>query len=297
MSKIHLTIIDPQHDFMYEGLPTPDGSDIPSLGKSSINGGPFVPEPGKLAVGGAQNDGFRLANMISKGRKKIDEISVTMDSHRVIHIAHPFFWRDENGNMPTPFSIIDSNDVIGKNPRWRPYNPGDQKWCENYVTALEKKGRNKLCIWPPHCLIGSHGWQVFAPVFNALREYEEKEWATINWIVKGDDPYTEWYSAVQADVEIPKNPKTMINTDFIESFKNYDLILIAGEALSHCIRFSFEDIFTVLGDKAVKKFMLVTDTTSPVGVPQFVQDADDFVKKYTALGMQKCTTDEFIASV
>lgn len=292
MAKIHLISIDPQWDFCHEGVagydPTnPDPNPLIDV----------VKRPGNLAVTGAQADSERLAKLISKGKKKIDDISVTMDSHRVIHIAHPSFWRDENGNMPGPFTVILKDDVCGKNPKWRPFNPGNQKWCEEYVTKLEQKGRNALCIWPPHCLIGSHGWQVYTPVFNALREYEQEEWATINWLVKGDDPYTEWYSAVMADVEIKSNTKTMLNTGFIDTFKSADLILITGQALSHCVRFTFEDVFTTLGDKAVRKFMLITDTTSPVGVPCFIDDAKNFVKKYTALGMQTCTVDEFLTGV
>jgi len=292
MSKIHAILVDPQHDFMFEGEkgydPTnPDPNPLIDMAK----------RPGALSIAGAQADGVRLARLIKEGKKKIDDISITMDSHRTIHIAHPCFWRDENGNMPAPFTVITKDDVCGKNPKWHPYNPGNQKWCEEYVTKLEQKGRNALCIWPPHCLIGSYGWQVYLPVFNALREYEQTEWATINWLVKGDDPYTEWYSAVHADVEIPSNTKTMLNTGFIDMFKNSDLILMTGEALSHCLKWSFVDIFQTLGDKAIKKFMLITDTTSPVPVPCFIDDAKNFVKKYTALGMQTCTVDEFLTGV
>lgn len=292
MAKIHLISIDPQWDFCHEGV----------TGYDPANPDPnpavdAVKRPGNLAVAGAQADCERLAKLISKGKKKIDDISVTMDSHRVIHIASPCFWRDENGNQPAPFTVVKKDDVCGKNPKWRPFNPGNQKWAEEYVTKLEQKGRNALCIWPPHCLIGSHGWQVYTPVFNALREYEQEEWATINWLVKGDDPYTEWYSAVMADVEIKTNTKTMLNTGFIDTFKSADLILITGQALSHCVRFTFEDVFTTLGDKAVRKFMLITDTTSPVPVPCFIDDAKNFVKKYTALGMQTCTVDEFLTGV
>ena len=292
MSKIHLIGIDVQWDFCHEGEkgydPTnPDPNPLIDI----------VKRPGNLAVSGAQNDSYRLAKLINVAGHKIDDISMTMDSHRTIHIAHPCFWRDDNGSMPTPFTVFETGDVCGKNPKWHPYNPGNQKWCEEYVVALEKRGRNKLCIWPPHCLIGSHGWQVYPPVFEALRNYTQKEWATINWLIKGDDPYTEWYSAVHADVEIPSNTKTMLNTAFIDVFKNSDLILMTGQALSHCLRFSFQDIFETLGDKAVRKFMLITDTTSPVNVPCFIDDAKNFVKKYTALGMQTCTVDEFLTGV
>lgn len=292
MSKIHLIGIDWQHDFCHEGEKgydhaNPDPNPLIDLAK----------RPGNLAVTGAQADAYRFAELVNKAGHKIDDISMTMDSHRTIHIAHPCFWRDESGNMPSPFTVILKDDVCGKNPKWRPYNPSNQKWCEEYVTKLEQKGRNALCIWPPHCIIGTYGWQLYHPVAEAIQNYERKEWATINWLIKGDDPYTEWYSAVHADVEIPSNTKTMLNTSFIDTFRNSDLILMTGQALSHCLRWSFEDIFTVLGDKAVRKFMLITDTTSPVGLPCFIDDAKKFVQKYTALGMQTCTVDEFLTGI
>lgn len=288
MAKIHLIIIDPQWDFCHPGVAgydpaKPDPDMFVDL----------VKRPGNLMVPGAAADMERLGKMIVKARKKIDDISVTMDSHRPTHIAHGDFWRDDNGGVPAPCTVIAKDDVCGKNPKWRTYNPGDQKWGEEYVTKLEQRGRNPLCIWPKHCIIGSHGWQVYTPLQSALMEYCEKEWAAISYLIKGDDPYTEWYSAVMADVEIPKNPKTMLNTDFIRRFQDADLILIAGEALSHCVRFTFMDIFDKLGDKAVKKFMLLTDATSPVPVPMFVQNGKDFIDKYKALGMQTCTCEEF----
>lgn len=290
MSKIHLTIVDGQWDFCHEGEPGYD--------PTHPDPNPFVDtvkRNGNLYVKGASNDMKRLAQVIDKCGKKIDDIKVTMDSHRTIHIAHSDFWRDDSGNMPQPYTVISKVDVVGKNPKWHPYNPADQKWCEEYVAKLEQKGRNALCIWPKHCLIGSHGWQVYPPLYDALKRYEEKEWATVTWLVKGDDSFTEWYSAVMADVQTA-NPRTSLNTDFVDSFKDVDLHLFGGEALSHCVKSTFDDIFRVLGDEAVKKFMLITDATSPVPVPCFIKDAEDFVKKYTAIGMKTCTCADLINS-
>lgn len=290
MSKIHLTIIDPQWDFCYQGAP--------GYSPTKPHNDPMVDmvmRPGNLAVPGADADMTRLSQVVERCGKKIDDIKVTMDSHRTIHIAHPDFWRDDAGNLPAPLTVIKKDDLLGKTPKWRPYNPADQKWCEEYVSKLEQKGRNALCVWPKHCLIGSHGWQVFPPLYAALKQYEEREWATLTWLVKGDDSYTEWYSAVMADVATV-NPRTMINTDFIDGFKEADLHLIAGEALSHCLRFTMMDIFETLGDEAVKKFMLITDATSSVPVPCFVKDGEDFIKKYTALGMKTCTCADLLNS-
>jgi nicotinamidase-related amidase len=231
------------------------------------------------------------------GKKKIDDISVTMDSHRPIHIAHCDFWRDDMGNMPALFTIIGETDVCGKNPKWHTYNPGDQKWAEYYVTTLAKKGRNPLCIWKKHCIWGSHGWQLYPCFQRAIQEWAETECAIVNVLFKGHNTRTEWYSAVAADVEDPEDNSTGLNTDFVDRFADSDLFIIAGEALSHCVLWTFTDIADRLGDKFIKKCLLLTDCTSPVGIPIFEKMATDFVSKYKALGMQTATAAELASGL
>ena len=292
MSKIHMLLIDPQWDFVHPGVPGYD--------PASPDPDPFmdmVKAPGKLMVGGAADDMTRLANAITKGCLNIDDLSVTMDSHRAIHIAHCDYWRDDQGNMPGPFTIISESDVIGKNPKWHTFHPGLQKWAEFYLGALAKKGRNPLCTWPKHCIWGSHGWQIYPCVQKAVQAWEEKKCAVTNVCFKGYNYRTEWYSAVAADVEDPEDNSTGINADFVDRFASADLFVFAGEALSHCMKFTFSDIVERLGPKFVKKCLLLTDCTSPVGVPMFVQDAKDFVAKYKAMGMQTATAAEFVAGM
>ena len=68
-TKVELLIIDPQVDFC-------------------------DPKVGALYVPGAEHDMNRLAAMIRRLNNKIDDIHVTLDSHHLIHIAHPIFWKD-----------------------------------------------------------------------------------------------------------------------------------------------------------------------------------------------------------
>ena len=292
MSKIHMLIIDPQWDFVHPGMPGYD--------PANPDPNPFidtVKRPGALLVGGAAADMERLGKVITKGKKKIDDISVTMDSHRPLHIAHCDFWRDDQGNMPTPLTIIEADEVIGSNPKWHAYNPADQKWSEHYVTELKKLGRNPLCTWPKHCIWGSNGWQVYPPVQKAIQNWCETEYGYVNVCFKGHNYRTEWYSAVMADVFDPNDNSTGLNTDFVDRFASADLFVISGEALSHCVLWTFTDIVNHLGEKFVKKCLLLTDCSSPVGVPIFVDAANQFVDKYTALGMQKCTAAEFVSDI
>src|SRR5437773_344219 len=103
--KIHLVVIDPQYDFC------------------DVNG--------SLYVTGADKDMERLANMVNKLRKKIDDIHVTLDSHHLVHIAHPIFWKDSSGNNPKPFTVFGSKEV--KDGTWTTTKPSLYKRALEYV--------------------------------------------------------------------------------------------------------------------------------------------------------------------
>jgi nicotinamidase-related amidase len=108
---------------------------------------------------------------------------------------------------------------------------------------------------------------------------------------KGSNPLVENYSVVKADVEDPNDPATRLNTRFINTLKKYDTILLAGEALSHCLRNSAVDIMAEFGDDQIKKFVLLEDASS--SVPGFEKMGEDFVKEMTAKGMRVARTDTF----
>jgi len=264
--RIDLLIIDPQNDFC-----KPDGS---------------------LCVAGADKDMERLAKMVVRGKDKIDFIRITLDSHHYCHIAHPIWWHDKAGNPPNPFTIISYDDVSGDNPKWRTKNPSFAKRSIEYIKKLQDNGRYPLCIWPPHCLIGSTGHAVFQPLFDALIDWE-KMFAVVDKVVKGTNLFTEHYSAVKADVEDPGDPATRINTDFIKRLQEADYIGIAGEALSHCVANTIRDIDKEFGKDQTNKFVLLEDACS--NVTGFDKFGEDFVKEMKAKGMQIATTKDFLS--
>ena len=66
-------------------------------------------------------------------------------------------------------------------------------------------------------------------------------------------------------------------------------LLIAGEAGSHCLKFTVEDIAQAFSDADfVQKMLLLTDATSPV--TGFEQNQTDFVNNMKAKGMLTDTT-------
>lgn len=251
----------------------------------------FCSPSGALYVTGADKDMDRLALMIKRTKDKVEDYFVSMDSHRVIHCAHPIFWLDENGKHPNPFTIISKDDVCGKNPKYRSYNPAYQKWCEYYVTKLAENNRYPLCLWNPHCLIGGPGWGIQPIVFEALCEWEQ-QFATVNYIPKGSNIKTEHYSIFQADVVDDEDPGTMLNTKIIKEIQEADIVGIAGEASSHCVANSVLDLANNFGDANIKKMVFLKDCSSPV--PGFEKQAEDFIKNMVARGMQVSTSADFL---
>jgi nicotinamidase-related amidase len=262
--KLHLLCIDPQKDF------------------ASKNGSLFVP--------GADEDMDRLATFVDRIGDKLDEIHVTMDSHHLVDIAHPIFWMDSNGKHPAPFTIISVDDVA--QGRWITSVPVFRQYGLDYVQTLAANGRYPLCIWPPHCLIGSEGYGIVEPFYTSLRKWEDKYTGIVNFVTKGSNYKTEHYSAVQADVPDPQDPGTMLNTELIDTLQKADIILIAGEALSHCVANTVTDVANNFGDENIKKFVLLRDCTSNVG--GFDTMGETFVKNMKARGMQVTTSKEFL---
>jgi len=267
--KVHLITIDPQNDFCIKTGP----------------GG----EAGTLVVPGADADMTRLGAFITKNANRLNEIHCTLDSHQVIHIAHPIFWVNSKGNHPDPFTLISNDDV--KNGVWRAYNPRWQARAQDYSEQLAKNGRYPLVIWPVHCVIGSWGHSIVPVVQKALQAWEADTFNRVNFVAKGSNLFTEHYSGVQADVPDDSDPMTKLNTALIDTLNEADEILITGEALSHCVANTITDIAKKFGDDNVKKFTLLEDTSS--NVPTFEKLGRDFVTAMIKKGMKITTTKDW----
>lgn len=277
MKKTHLICIDAQNDFcvanQFDGLGLSD--DVRRKLQPSE-------QHGALVVPGADKDMERLAAFINANRKRLAEIHCTLDSHQLIHIAHPIFWVNSKGEHPKPFTLVSDGDV--RNGTWRPFHPGLQSYAQHYVDTLKANGRYDLCIWPPHCLIGTWGHGVVASVAKAFIGWEEETVNRVNYVTKGSNFLTEHYSGVQADVPDDADPTTKLNTGLIDLLTEADEILITGEALSHCVANTIRDIAAKFGDANIQKFVLLEDTSS--NVPGFENLGTDFVKEMVGKGMR-----------
>jgi nicotinamidase/pyrazinamidase len=268
--NIQLLIIDPQRDFC-----DPNGS---------------------LYVKGAEKDMDRVALMVKRLKGKLDDIHVTMDSHRLFDVAHPIYWVDSNGKNPAPFTFIDDADV--ESGRWSPSVPSLYKRSLDYTRQLKTNNRYQLCIWPVHCQIGSEGHGIIPNLLDALSDWERAP-AMVDIVTKGSNPYTEHYSAVKAEVPDPEDPTTQLNTGLIKTLQDADIIAIAGEASSHCVANTVRDIADGFGDDAyVAKMHFLKDGSSYVaGLPNdFGKTMEEqFLREMTARGMKITTTTDFLS--
>jgi nicotinamidase-related amidase len=85
----------------------------------------------------------------------------------------------------------------------------------------------------------------------------------VNKIVKGTNPWTEHYSAIRAEVPDQSDKATGTNEALLALLKQSDIVLIAGEAGSHCVKATTEHIAQYFASE-VNKLVLLTDCMSAV---------------------------------
>lgn len=250
--SIQLLIIDPQNDFC----------DVPAdwRPRDMATGQTVAPA---LPVAGAHADMLRVAQLITDGAAGITAIAITLDSHHRLDIAHPTFWKTAAGSEVVPFTAITAAQVRGG--AYQPRDPAALSRALAYLDELEQRDRYTLMVWPVHCEIGSWGHNVHAAVKQAYNRWEDGCLKVVQKINKGSNPWTEHYSAMQAEVPADDDPATQMNMDLIRQLDQADQIIIAGEASSHCVRATTEHIVENLPSGEPSKLVLLTDCMSPVG--------------------------------
>lgn len=259
----HLLLIDPQNDFC----------DIPGAA---------------LPVPGANADLQRVADLLAQHGDRFDAIHVTLDSHNPVDIAHPRWWRNAAGESPAPFTLISVDDVSAG--KWAARDPARQAQSLAYVNALAAQGHYQLIIWPEHCLLGSWGHNVHAGLHAALNHWAREHMRLVHYQLKGMNEATEHYSAIKAEVPDINDPRTLPDAAWIHTLAQADTIVIAGEALSHCVAGTVRDLADQLGPDNVHKLVLLTDCTSPVS--GFETQGEDFIRELTARGMRTVTSNQ-----
>lgn len=247
----------------------------------------FCSPKGSLYVPNAEKDCATLAEFITKNIDAIDAIHLTLDTHPFYHIAHPSFWKTQSGEQPDLYTQITYEDF--DNGLFLPVDENQHERVGKYLSALQSRNRYKLTIWPPHCLMATWGACIVPEIWNAVHSWEcKKSKRTIDYVLKTMNPFTEHYSAIQAEVPDPSDPATRTNFTLIDQLKNKNVI-IAGEALSHCVSNTIRDICVYVSPSQVT---LLSDCTS--NVKGFEQVGEDFLTEYKSKGMKFLHSNDLV---
>jgi len=244
----------------------------------------FMDQPGaSLPVAGAIADMRRVADFIRRNLDAIDDIVVTLDSHEVLDIGHNVAWRDRSGQIPAPFTQV--TYAQARNGDFRTADAGRMPRVLQYLSDLEAGGRYTHTLWPVHCQVGSAGHNIQQDILAACNEWELKKTRGFERVLKGQNPNVESYSAIRAEVVDPLDPRTDTNRPLLERLGRADRILVAGEALSHCVAATVNDVIqlaTAPADVMARKIVLFRDGSSPVA--GFEAQGERFLKQLTQGG-------------
>jgi nicotinamidase-related amidase len=284
--RVHLLLIDVQKDFCH-----PDGT-LYVAGRSGT---------------GAVDDSRRIAEFIYRNLGVLTEVTATMDTHFAYQIFFPSFWVDRSGGPLQAHRVITADEVASGEVR---PNPAVAGWLVNgnyswltkqvgyYCRELEKAGKYQLYLWPPHCLLGSAG-HALTGVIHEARMFHSYVRGSQSWVeVKGGNPLTENYSVLRPEVlsRFDGAPLAQRNTGFLETLLAADAVIIAGQAASHCVKSSIDDLLgeIVAQDPALaRKVYVMTDCMSAVTVPDgsggfaadFTGDAEAAQQRFADAGM------------
>ncbi|MEM8676251.1 MAG: isochorismatase [Cyanobacteria bacterium P01_G01_bin.67] len=260
---------------------------------------------------GAVTDNIRLCQFIYRNLGSITEIIPTLDSHTAMQIFHPVFWLDEAGQHPQPLTMISLAEV--QSGIWR-VNPdldnvlsGSierlQQHALHYVRQLSSDGKYPLTIWPYHSMLGGIGHALVSAVEEAIFFHSIARSSPTMFQIKGENPLTENYSVLSPEVLDTANHQTIAqkNVELINKLLDFDALLIAGQAKSHCVAWTIENLLTEIVNvdpSLAQKIYLLEDCMSPVVIPgviDFTAQANEAFQRFAAAGMHLVkSTDSFL---
>jgi len=257
---------------------------------------------------GAVDDNRRLVEFIYRNLGLITEITATMDTHQAIQIFHAIFLVDARGEHPDPLTLITPDDI--RQGRWK-FNPAvapslgitpeyGQRYLEHYTGQLASRHKYDLTIWPYHSMFGGIGHALVASVEEAFFFHTIARQSQVDFIIKGRNPLSEHYSAVGPEVLQGPDGEQIDHKSyrFIQKVLDLDAIVVAGQAKSHCVAWTLEDLLADIQtrhENLAEKIYLLEDCSSPVVVPGVVdysEQADQAYRRFAEAGMHLvCSTD------
>src|SRR5438046_2454995 len=109
---------------------------------------------------------------------------------------------------------------------------------------LAEGGKYDLTVWPYHAMLGGIGHALVSAVEEAVFFHGIARHSRPEFQVKGDNPLTEHYSMLGPEVtEGPDGDRLAgRNTELIEKLLAFDAVVVAGQAKSHCMAWTIDDL-------------------------------------------------------
>jgi nicotinamidase-related amidase len=236
----------------------------------------------------------------------------TMDTHQAMQIFHAIYLIDDRGEHPASFTNVAEEDV--RSGRWK-FNPAvshslqihedyGRRHLLHYTSTLKARGKYDLTIWPYHAMLGGIGHALVSAVEEAIFFHGLARYSQPDFHVKGQNPLTEHYSVLGPEVLSGPdgNPIAQKSDKFFQKLLEFDAVVIAGQAKSHCVAWTIDDLLEdVLAKdrRLVEKVYLLEDCTSPVVVPgaiDYTDQANAAFQRFADVGMHVVRSTDPIAS-
>jgi nicotinamidase-related amidase len=260
----------------------------------------------ELFVGGrsghaAVEDNRRLCEFLYRNVDAITQIVPTLDTHQAMQVFHAIWLVDDEGRHPKPYTLVTHADVASG--RWR-VDPTvtaslglDEDYAQRhlsyYTRALEASGKYNLTIWPYHAMLGGIGHALVSAVEEAIFFHTIARRSQPDFQPKGRSPLTEHYSVLGPEITQGPDgePLGERNRTLLEKLALFDAVVIAGQAKSHCVAWTIDDLLgsDLLRERGLaEKVYLLEDCTSPVVVPgavDYTEEADAAFARFADAGM------------
>jgi nicotinamidase-related amidase len=250
---------------------------------------------------GAVDDNRRLCEFVYRNLAAISQVVPSLDTHRVMQVFHAVWLVDAEGNHPAPYTLVSAEDVEAG--RWRVNTAVSEalgidpdyaaRQLLHYTRQLAAGGKYDLTIWPYHALLGGIGHALVSAVEEAFFFHGIARYSQPQFQVKGEHPLTEHYSMLGPEVTEGPDGEVLArrNTALVENLLEFDAVVVAGQAKSHCVAWTIDDLLE--GDDAevqrlAERVYLLEDCSSPVVVPSvidYTDDANASFARFEAAGM------------
>jgi nicotinamidase-related amidase len=179
-----------------------------------------------------------------------------------------------------------------------------QRLLLHYTRSLAAGGKYALTVWPYHSMLGGIGHALVSAVEEAIFFHGIARASRPDFQVKGSNPLTEHYSVIGPEVMQGPHGETIAerNHALIDELHRYDAVIIAGQAKSHCVAWTIDDLLREVRARDLSlagHVYLLEDCTSPVVVPgaiDYTDEADAAFRRFAESGCHVVRSTDPIAT-